>query len=456
MMELNLTVTQKQKTFLDATADEVLYGGAAGGGKSYGQVVDALVYALKYGGIRQLVLRRTFPELKRSLILTSLALFPKGVCRYESANHRFVFLNGSVIEFGYCDTEGDVTQYQSAEYDVLRFDELTHFTEFQYRYLISRIRGVNGHPKQVKATTNPGGIGHNWVKERFIGHEGEWVAEDGRKRVFIPATVRDNRFLMDSDSGYLARLEQLPDQEKRALLYGDWDLYEGQAFGEFRNNPEGYLSRRGSHVITPFEIPAHWRRFRSFDFGYAKPFAVQWWAVDEDGRAYLYRQLYGSTGKPNEGRRWTVSQIGKEIFRIEAAEEGGRSITGIADPSIWDTSRGESVAEMLEREGVYFDPGDNARLAGKMQLHYRLQFDEGGLPMLYVFSTCRDFIRTLPALIYDRHRPEDIDTNGEDHDYDACRYFLMANPIAAKRPKAKGHFETDPLDRKVWVIDLPK
>lgn len=455
-MELSLTVTKKQKSFLDAEADEVLYGGAAGGGKSFGQVVDALLYALKYPGIRQLILRRTFPELKRSLILTSLSLYPKSCCRYQTANHRFVFLNGSEIEFGYCDSENDVTQYQSAEYDVIRFDELTHFTEFQYRYLLSRIRGVNGHPKQVKSTSNPGGVGHQWVKERFIGKEGVWEGEDGRTRVFIPATVRDNRFLMEADPQYLKRLEQLPEQEKRALLYGDWDLFEGQAFAEFRNLREGYQSRIGTHVIAPFPIPVHWRRFRSFDFGYAKPFAVQWWAIDEDGRAYLYRQLYGSTGKPNEGLRWTVQQIGREIADIEARFEQGQSITGIADPSIWDTSRGESVAEMLEKVGVYFEPGDNARLAGKMQLHYRLQFDASGLPMLYVFETCRDFIRTLPALIYDKHRPEDIDTNGEDHDYDACRYFLMANPIAAKHPKPCGHFEIDPLDRKVWVIDLQK
>lgn len=455
-MKLDLTVTKKQQAFLDATADEVLYGGAAGGGKSFGQVADALLYALKFPGIRQLILRRTFPELKRSLILTSLSLYPKSLCRYQTANHRFLFVNGSEIEFGYCDSENDVTQYQSAEYDVIRFDELTHFTEFQYRYLLSRIRGVNGHPKQVKSTSNPGGIGHRWVKERFIGQEGEWRGEDGRTRVFIPATVRDNRFLMDADPAYLKRLEQLPEQEKRALLYGDWDLFEGQAFSEFCNNREGYHSRVGTHVIAPFAIPAHWRRFRSFDFGYAKPFAVQWWAVDEDGRAYLYRQLYGSTGKPNEGVRWTVQQIGREIRETEERFEQGRTITGIADPSIWDCSRGESVAEMLEKTGVYFEPGDNARIAGKMQLHYRLQFDEQGLPMLYVFESCRDFIRTIPSLIYDKNRPEDIDTNGEDHDYDACRYFLMANPIAAKKPSAAGRFITDPLDRKVWVIDLPK
>lgn len=455
-MKLELTVTKKQQLFLQAEADEVLYGGAAGGGKSYGQVVDALLYALKYPGIRQLVLRRTFPELKRSLIMTSLSLYPKFCCRYQATNHRFLFINGSEIEFGYCDSENDVTQYQSAEYDVIRFDELTHFTEFQYRYLLSRIRGVNEYPKQVKATSNPGGIGHRWVKERFVGKEGVWQGEDGRTRIFIPATVRDNRFLMEADPLYIKRLEQLPQQEKKALLYGDWDLFEGQVFGEFCNCREGYFSRVGTHVIAPFAIPDGWRRYRSFDFGYTKPFSVQWWAVDEDGRAYLYRQLYGSTGKPNEGVRWTVQRIGREIRETESRLESGRVITGIADPSIWDASRGESVAEMLEKEGVYFEPGDNARLAGKMQLHYRLQFDEQGLPMMYVFENCRDFIRTIPGLIYDKNRPEDIDSSGEDHDYDACRYFLMAQPIAARQFSAGGHFEADPLDRKVWVIDLPK
>ena len=168
-LDLSLTATQKQ--FIDAKADEVLFGGAAGGGKSYGQLVDALLYALRYPKSRQLILRRTFPELEHSIIYTSLQFFPADAATYRSSSHRWEFLNGSLIEFGYCAAEKDVLRYQGAEYDVVRFDELTHFTEEQYTYLLSRIRGVNRYPKQMKSSTNPGGIGHSWVKRRFIdGH----------------------------------------------------------------------------------------------------------------------------------------------------------------------------------------------------------------------------------------------------------------------------------------------
>ena len=161
-MDVNFTLTRKQNEFINATADEVLYGGAAGGGKSYGQLIDAFLYALKYPGSKQLILRRTFPELERSLILVSLTLYPKEVCKYKGTTHRWEFKNKSFIEFGYCDSEKDVSKYQGAEFDVIRFDELTHFTEYQYTYLISRIRGVNNFPKQIKCSTNPGGVGHAW------------------------------------------------------------------------------------------------------------------------------------------------------------------------------------------------------------------------------------------------------------------------------------------------------
>lgn len=424
-MELHLTLTKKQEAFIHATADEVLFGGAAGGGKSYGQIADALIYALRYEKSRQLILRRTFPELARSLITTSLELFPKGIADYNQARHIWRFTNGSLVEFGCCDTDADVTKYQSAEYDVIRIDELTHFTAYQYRYLMSRLRGATPYPRQMKCTCNPGGRGHGWVKERFISPSppGEVFPGDGTMtRVFLPAFVQDNRFLMDADPGYIDRLSALPEAEKKALLLGDWDIFEGQVFTEWRNNPAGYRTCRYSHVITPFRIPLSWRRYRSFDFGYSRPFCVQWWATDHDGTAYLYRELYGCTDTPDTGVKWSPDRIAKEIRRLEADEP---SVLGVADPSIYDKSRGESVAEMMERAGVFFEPGDNTRLAGAMQMHRRLAFDADGKAGLYVFSTCRGFIRTLPALCYDAAHTEDVDTTGEDHPYDAARYFLM-------------------------------
>ena len=450
-VKLNLELTATQKRFMDAEADEVLFGGAAGGGKSYGQLADALVYALKYPGSRQLILRRTFPELEHSIIFTSLKLFPKEAAGYRAAAHMWNFLNGSVIEFGYCAAEKDVFRYQGAEYDVVRFDELTHFTEEQYTYLLSRIRGVNSYPKQLKSSTNPGGIGHGWVKRRFIdGFSPNTVYRDektGMSRIFIPSFVQDNVFLMRSDPQYQKRLELLPEAEKKALLYGQWDIFDGQVFAEWRNSPENYKIRRWTHVIEPFKIPQQWRRFRTFDFGYAKPFAVSWFAVDNDGRAYNYRELYGCTGTPDTGIRWTAQRIARQIREIEEKEEKGLTITGYADPAIWNStgSLEGSIANMMEKEGIYFEKGKNDRLAGKMQVHYRLSFDDEGLPMLYIFNNCRNMIRTLPLLRYDSVNPEDVDTRQEDHLYDAMKYFLMSDPIPPREHVKEKSLPYNPL-----------
>lgn len=449
--KLYMELTKTQKAFMDADADEVLFGGAAGGGKSYGQLVDALVYALKYPKSRQLILRRTFPELEHSMILTSLGFYPRSVCRYLATSRKWIFLNESLIEFGFCATRADTLRYQGAEYDVVRFDELTHFTEEQYTYLLSRIRGVNSYPKMVKSSTNPGGIGHSWVKRRFIdGFEPNKVYTEektGVRRLFIPSFVQDNTFLMKADREYIKRLEQLPENERRALLYGEWDIFDGQVFTEWKNSPLGKRTRQWSHVIEPFDIPKTWRRYRAFDFGYAKPFAVAWFAVDEDGRAYNYRELYGCTGEPDVGIRWTAQKIADKIREIEK-EEGDCQITGIADPAIWNStgSADGSIADMMERCGVYFEKGNHDRLAGKMQVHYRLAFDGEGLPMIYFFDTCKNMIRTLPQLCYDPTRPEDVNTAQEDHLYDALKYFLMSNPIAMRRCESPKPLEYSPLD----------
>lgn len=448
---LNIELSQSQKRFMDASADEVLFGGAAGGGKSYGQLADALIYALKYPGSRQLILRRSYPELEHSIIFVSLHLFPREAAKYSSSIHTWSFLNGSLIEFGYCAAEKDVFRYQGAEYDVIRFDELTHFTESQYIYLLSRLRGVNNYPKQIKSSTNPGGIGHNWVKQRFIsGFEAGVEHTDsatGMTRIFIPSFVSDNIFLMRSDPKYKKRLELLPEAEKKALLYGEWDIFDGQVFAEWRNNPQGYKLRRDTHVIEPFEIPRQWRRFRAFDFGYSKPFAVAWFAIDNDGCVYNYRELYGCTGTPDVGVRWTAQRIAAEIKAIEANEESDFPITGYADPAIWNNtgSAEGSIAEMMEKEGIYFEKGKNDRLAGKMQVHYRLAFDGDGFPRMYVFSNCKNMIRTLPMLRYDSVNPEDVDTRQEDHLYDALKYFLMSDPIPPRSGAEEKFLSYNPL-----------
>ena len=306
-MEMTLSLTRKQKVFVDAAESEVLFGGAAGGGKSYGQMADALLFALKYPRSKQLVLRRTFAELDKSLIRLSLSLFPREIYSFNSSTHTGRFKNGSLIDFGYCAAEIDVYQYQSAEYDVIRFDELTHFTENQYVYLLSRIRGTNPYPKQVKSSTNPGGVGHGWVKARFVDPRPaaeSFVGEDGLSRIFIPALLSDNKYLSEGDPKYKERLLALPEREKKALLYGDWNIFEGQYFTEF--NPS-------KHICAPFEIPSSWRRYRTIDYGLDR-LACLWIAVAPDGRSYVYREFCKSN--------LTISQAAREICdRTPASED---------------------------------------------------------------------------------------------------------------------------------------
>ena len=460
-MEVKFNITRKQQMFINAKEDEVLYGGAAGGGKSYGQIIDAFVKAMQYPGIKQIIFRNSFPELNRSIILLAQTLLPSKLYRYSSVTHKMQFINGSFLEFGYISSDSDVSNYQSAEYDIIRFDELTHFTEYQYKYMRSRLRGANNFPKQIKSSTNPGSRGHAWVKEMFItpSSAGESFSKDGTSYLFIPALVGDNNFLVKNDKGYIKRLKSLPEAEKRALLYGDWDIYEGQFFSEFKNDPEHYEDRFYTHVISPFAPPSEWTIYRSFDFGYARPFSVAWWAVDFDGRLYRILELYGSRKDGNGqsianiGVKWTPEKIFAKVSEMEKSHPWlkGKEIFGVADPSIWDKSRGTSVAETAERFGIYFEKGDNNRIPGWMQVHYRMQFDENGVPMMYIFSNCKDFIRTVPALVFSKNHAEDLDTDGEDHIADEVRYMCMERPITpcvAYLPEIKAF---DPLSEEEKV-----
>ena len=266
---------------------------------------------------------------------------------------------------------------------------------------------------------------------------------------FIQSLVQDNAALMKSQPDYIEQLEALPPKLREAWLLGKWDVFEGQVFEEWRNDEEHYKDRLWTHVIDPFRIPDAWKIYRGFDWGYSKPFSVGWFAVDHDGRMYRIRELYGCTGTPNEGVKWTPQEIARGIKEIEESDINlkGRFITGIADPSIYEESKGESIGSMMEAEQVYWEKADNTRLAGKMQCHYRLAFDENGIPMFYVFHTCRHFIRCIPNLIYDEHKVEDVDTDMEDHNYDEWRYVMMENPlnpedIVTKEPV----LQDDPLD----------
>ena len=437
------TPQRRQADFLARFEDEALYGGAAGGGKSEALVAEALRQA-HIPHYRALILRKTYPEL--SELIDKSQRYYRGAfpgAQWSEARHMWRFPSGAKIYFGAMQHTNDRFKYQGRAYDYIAFDELTHFTQDEYLYLLSRNRASGpGTRVYLRASANPGGIGHGWVKARFltpappmqtIWEDVQVRTPDGavhtarRSRIFVPSTVFDNQILLQNDPAYAARMAALPDAARRALLYGDWDAFAGQVFSEWRADPAHYADRRYTHVVDPFPIPRGWRVVRGFDFGYSRPFSVGWWAISPDGTLCRIRELYGCTGTPNEGVRWEPARIAREIKKIEQDDPNirGRTVRGVADPSIFDESRGESVAQMMEREGIFFDRGDNSRIAGKMQVHHRLAFDQNGAPGLTVFSTCRHFIRTVPALVYDPVNVEDVNTAMEYHIYDEMRYVVM-------------------------------
>lgn len=438
----------KQREFFRATARHIGYGGARGGGKSWAMRRKFVMLAMRYDGLKLLLLRRTMPELRSNHILP-LRSELLGYARYSQEERAFTFPNGSRLALGYCDNEGDMLQYQGQEYDVIGFEEACNLEPDWMIFIGTCLRTTRtDFSPRIYYTCNPGGPGHAYIKRLFIDRQYK-DNENPEDYVFVSASVYDNTALMGADPGYIKQLEALPEHKRRAHLYGDWDVYDGQVFEEFRDLREHYDDRCGTHVIAPFEIPAEWRIYRSFDFGYAKPFSVGWWAVDYDGRLYRILELYGCVrSEPNVGLRWTPDEIFTEISRIEREHRWlkGKRIYGVADPSIWDASRGKSVAETSEEHGVYWEPGDNKRIPGWMQMHYRLAFDERGVPMMYIFSTCKAFIRTIPLLTYDAHKPEDIDTDLEDHVADEVRYMCMMRPIKPVQAVEEKQRPYNPLD----------
>ena len=438
--------SQRQIEFLRDRHRYVAFGGARGGGKSYAVRIKAALMCLNYPGIRVMIVRRTYPELRQNHIIPMKALLGEAASFKESTKD-MTFLSGSVISFRYCRSVADLDKFQGTECDVLFIDEATQFTEEMYDRLKACVRGVNGFPKRIYLTCNPGGRGHGWVKRLFIDkamNRGE--SKDDYS--FIQSLVTDNKALLKSDPDYVKKLESLPEKLRRAWLFGDWNVFDGQFFEEFTDDPDHYTDRRNTHVIAPFEIPADWTIYRSFDFGYSKPFSCDWWAIDYEGRAYLILQLYGCTGSPNEGVKWDPDRIFREIHRIEKEHRWlrNKSILGVADPSIWDASRGDAIIEAADRNFVHFQPGDNKRIPGWMQCHYRLSFGDDGYPMVYFFNTCRDAVRTLPLLSYSEHSPEDLDTDGEDHFADSFRYFCMCRPMRPRIMPDTYQQKDDPLD----------
>lgn len=447
-MNIVLPIPQpKQDEFLSAGEKHVGYGGARGGGKSWSIRFKAKLLGLVYPGIRMLLLRQTYQEVIKNH-LDALKKDLKDLSKYNKTDKAFYFNNGSLLQFGYCENDDDADQYQGVEYDVIFIDEATQMSESQLKKIAACCRGVNNFPKHIYYTMNPGGQGHAYIKRIFIDKQYTELEDPAQYR-FIQAKVRDNQALMQNDPDYIKSLQALPPKLRKAWLDGDWDIFEGQFFEDFINKESHYKDRRWTNVIEPFEVPPSWTIYRSYDHGYSKPFSCGYWAVDYEGRAYRILEIYGCTETPDEGVRWEVNKIFSTIKEFEDTHRWlkGKKILGVADPAIWQKDTGESIAETAAKHGVYFQKGDNKRIPGWMQFHYRLAFDENGIPMCYIFNTCKHFIRTIPTLQYSETVPEDLDTKQEDHIADEARYFFMSRPIKPTvTKKLKQVDEFDPLN----------
>ncbi len=432
----------KQEIFHTCPAFEVLYGGAAGGGKTEALLWEAVISCLERPNFHAIFLRRTFPDLEQSVLVRAQKQIPKSLAKYSAEKHRFTFINGSILDFGHAKEERDVYDYRGAEFGLICFDELTMFTKTQYEFLLTRCRSSDPLVvPRVRAGTNPTGEGRDWVKRRFVDPAAPGrIFKDpktGLTRCYIHATLYDNPALMRADPNYIKRLEMQPKHVRDALLYGSWDSFEGQAFSEW--NPE-------IHVIEPFPIPDSWTRWATVDWGYAAPFGVLYFAMDRDGYKYLVNEIYGcDPDRPNQGIGLSADVVARLILEHQKQPTYG-------DPQMWakhDT--GPSVAETMLAAGVPLLKATRDRVQGKLQVHYHLATWRGK-PRLRVFSTCRHLIRTLPTLTTDVRDPEKVNTkHSEDHLYDALQYGLMVNPVLPEPVREETTVETFERLRRRWT-----
>ncbi len=405
-----------QTDFLAAPEKDVLYGGAAGGGKSYAMLIDPLRFAHR-SAHRALILRRSMPEL-RELIDKSRELYPKAFpgCKYKEVEKLWNFPSGAKVEFGFLERDADVYRYQGQAYSWIGFDEITHLpTEFGWNYLASRLRTTDPEiVPYMRCTANPGGVGATWVKKRYIDPyppNESFIGEDNLTRKFIPARLDDNPYLA-KDGRYEEMLKALPATQRRQLLEGNWDVNEGAAFTEFEVD---------KHVVTPFEIPISWERIKGIDYGYASESSCIWGAVDpSDGTLIIYRELYqkGLTGV----------DLGERITQMELSDP--YSVQGVLDTAAWARTgtTGPTVGESLVRAGHKLRRADKNRIQGKIQIHEYLKVQQSGRPRLQILNTCPNLIRELQSIPLDRSNPEDVDTHAPDHAYDALRYLIMSRP----------------------------
>ena len=422
-----------QEEFLAASEQDVLYGGAAGGGKSFALLADPLRYCHN-PNMRGLLLRRTLDELTE-LIDKSRQLYTKAFpgAKFRESKSTWVFPSGATIWFTYLDRDKDVTRFQGQAFNWIGIDEITQYpTPYVWDYLRSRLRSTDPELQKslnMRCTANPGGVGGWWVKKMYIDSRTENVAfpaydidtmkpfvwptgheKAGQPlfyRKFVPARLTDNPHLM-ADGQYEAMLRSLPEVERKRLLEGDWDVAEGAAFPEFS---------RSRHVVEPYDLPTNWPRIRAADYGYASPSCVLWGAIDWDNNIWVYRELYA--------KHLTAEQLADKI--LEAEQFDPLPHYTVLDSSCWNkTGFGPSIAEVMMRQGVRWTPSDRNRIQGKMEVHRRLADDPYSQePRLRIFSNCQHTIKQLAGIPLSKTNSEDVDTKAEDHAYDALRYMAM-------------------------------
>ena len=419
----------KQKEFCLATNKYICYGGARGGGKSHVSRIKMCLLALNYSGIQILLLRRTLAELRENHVLQLQKLL-KDIAIYKESTKEFLFPNGSRIKLGYCDNEKDVLQYQGQAYEVIVLEEATHFTEFQFQTLTESNR-MSGNMKEpfnprMYFTCNPGGVGHLWVKRLFIDKD-YTPTENPDDYKFIPSLVFENKYIMEHDPNYVKVLENLPEDRKQAMLYGNWDIFDGQFFREFK---------RSVHVIEPFQIPEHWNRYIAMDYG-LDMFAVLFIAIDTKGKAYVYNEIHKSNLIVSEAR-----QVLKSIMR----QYKYKYI--YAPPDLWNRNRdtGKSTAELFYEGGIDLTKASNNRIAGWLNVKEWLKVRKvrneqtGELyedSDLKIFNNCLNLIKYLPQLQHDEKDPNDVATEPHEptHITDALRYFCVSRVAPSKEIK---------------------
>lgn len=426
------TMNPKQEAFFRSRKRFVGYGGARGGGKSWAIDRKAPLMALRFAGIKILLLRRTYKDLERNHV-RALKTLLKGAAKYSELKKCFEFPNGSILELGYCASESDVLQYQGLEYDVIFIDEATQFTEYQFETLTACLRGANTFPKRMYLTCNPGGVGHEWVKRRFIS--GRYKAtENPDDYEFIPATVYDNKILLENDPGYVAMLDNLSDGLRQAWRDGNWDMLAGQYFSEFDRNV---------HVTEPFEIPKNWKCYRTIDYG-LDCLACLWIAIDERGDYYVYRE-YAESDK-------VISEGAKDITSLS---EGEDIIYTVAPDDIWARSRetAKSKADIFRENGLPLLKGNRNRETGWLAVKELLTV-KNNESRLKIFSNCTELIECLPSLQRDAKKPTDCMTEPHDitHLPDALRYFCLQYVYPPKQSEAKTQLERDLIKHKKKML----